>query len=55
MFRFIFSFLYTRNWHTGEHELSHPRVALFGGMLILIMLGVAIALFLQTPIQYTQL
>lgn len=52
MFRFVFSFLYTRNWHTGELELSRPRVALFAGMLFLVFLGVIIAYFLQAPVEY---
>lgn len=53
MFRFIFSFLYARNWYTGDLELSRPRVALFGGMLLIIVLGVLIALFLQAPVEYS--
>ena len=53
MVRFVFSFLYTRNWHSGEHELSRPRVALFGGMVFLVVLGLLIAFFLQAPVEYT--
>lgn len=52
LFRFMFPFLYTRNWYTGAHELSPPRVALFVGMLFLILLGVLIIAFLQAPIEY---
>ena len=52
MLRFVFSFLYTRNWHTGQQELSLPRVALFVGMVALIALVVLLGLFLQTPITY---
>ncbi len=49
---FVFSFLYTRNWYTGAHELSRPRVALFCSMLFIIFLGVLIASILQTPVTY---
>ena len=52
LFRFIFPFLFTRNWYSGSHELSRPRVVLFGGMVILIVLGVCIIAFLQAPIEY---
>jgi hypothetical protein len=52
-FQFVFSFLYTRNWYTGELELSHPRVALFSCMLFLILLGVVMASILQAPVVYT--
>ncbi len=50
--QFIFSFLYTRDWYTGQLELSRPRVALFCSMLFIIMLGVLIASILQTPVTY---
>ena len=51
--RFVFSFLYTRNWHTGEMELSRPRVTLFAGALFLLLLGFVIVSFLQAPVTYT--
>jgi len=52
-FRFIFYFLYTRNWYSGELELSMPRLLLFAGMVFLIVLGVVIASILQTPVTYS--
>ncbi|MFT5036805.1 MAG: hypothetical protein ACI9VM_000370 [Candidatus Azotimanducaceae bacterium] len=52
-FRFIFSFLYTRNWHSGEHELSRPRIVLFSCMFFLIFLALIIAAFLQAPVNYS--
>lgn len=52
--KFLFPFLFTRNWHTGEYELSEERAALFGGMLFLILLGVLIVAFLQAPVEYAQ-
>ena len=54
LWRFIFPFLYTRDWHTGEYELSRPRTALFCGMTFLIVLGIGIVALLQMPIEYTQ-
>lgn len=50
---FIFPFLFVRNWHTGELELSRPRVVLFGAMLALIIFGLVIAGILQSPVIYT--
>ncbi|MCA9355251.1 hypothetical protein KC865_01730 [Candidatus Kaiserbacteria bacterium] len=52
-FRFAFSFLYTRNWHTGEMEISRPRLALFCGAIFLLMLALTIISFLQAPVVYT--
>ena len=52
IFRFVFPFLYTRNWYTGKLELSRPRVALFSAMLFIILLGVLMASILQTPVSY---
>ncbi len=50
--RFVFSFLYARNWHTGQMELSRPRIALFCGVLFLIMLALSIISYLQAPVTY---
>jgi hypothetical protein len=50
--RFVFSFLYARNWHTGQMELSRPRIALFCGVLFLIMLALSIISYLQAPVIY---
>lgn len=52
IWQFVFSFLYARNWYTGEMELSIPRIVLFLGMVGLVLLGVAIAFVLQAPISY---
>ncbi len=51
-FRFIFSFLYIRDWHTGEQELSRPRVTVFAVGLFMIVLGLLIVSFLQAPVTY---
>ena len=50
---FLFSFLYVRNWHTGNRELSRERVALFCAALFLVLLALSIIAFLQAPLQYT--
>lgn len=52
MLRFFFSWLYIRNWHTGEHELSRPRIAFCAAVLFLFLLALAMITILQSPIQY---
>lgn len=49
---FAFSFLYIRNWHTGERELSRARTALFSAGLFLLILGLALVTILQYPVTY---
>ncbi len=51
-FQFVFSFLYVRNWHTGQYELSRSRVALFGMGLFLLMLAALLAMVMQAPVVY---
>lgn len=51
-FKFAFSFLYVRNWHTGVRELSRTRVALFSAALFLLLLALAIISILQAPVEY---
>lgn len=51
-FRFVFSFLYIRNWHTGKMELSRPRLIVFGAFLLLILVAMLMIAFLQIPIEY---
>lgn len=50
--RFVFPFLFTRNWYSGAYELSRPRIVLFLALCMLIILSVLIAAFLQTPVEY---
>jgi hypothetical protein len=50
--KFTFSFLFVRNWHTGEKELSRPRLALFCGGIFLVMLAVTMIIILQAPVEY---
>lgn len=53
MFRFLVSWFYIRNWYTGEHELSRPRVALAAAALFLLVLALLIIAVLSSPVQYT--
>lgn len=50
--KFIFAFLYVRNWHTGKHELSRPRLSVFFAVLFLVFLALTMILFLQAPVEY---
>lgn len=50
--KFIFSFLYVRNWHTGRMELSRPRLSIFFAVLFLVFLALTMILFLQSPVEY---
>lgn len=50
--KFTFSFLFVRNWHTGEQELSRPRLALFCGGIFLVLLAITMIVILQAPVEY---
>lgn len=49
---YIFSFLFVRNWHTGQKELSRPRVILLCAGFFLLITALIIIDFLQTPVVY---
>ncbi len=49
---FIFPFLFVRNWHTGELELSRPRISLFFGALFLLVLALCMISILSAPVVY---
>lgn len=51
-FRFTFSFLYVRNWHTGKMELSRPRFILFCSGIFMLLLALTIVSVLQAPVEY---
>lgn len=51
---FTFSFLYVRNWHTGQRELSRSRTAIFCGALFLILLALTLISILQAPVEVYQ-
>jgi len=50
--RFTFDFLFVRNWHTGEKELSRSRLALFCGGIFLVLLAITMIMILQSPVDY---
>ena len=52
--RFVFSFLFVRNWHTGEMELSRSRMAIFAAAIFLILLALTMISFLQSPVEYNR-
>lgn len=50
--RFVFPFLFVRNWYDGSWEPSRARIILFSALLFLICISVAIAYILQAPVIY---
>lgn len=52
MWRLIFGWFFVRNWYTGEHELSRPRVALAAGAVFLLLFAVLLIAILHTPVEY---
>ncbi len=52
--RFILPFLFVRNWHDGQWELSRARAILFGAFLTLVATSLIVAYILQAPILYVQ-
>lgn len=50
--RFIFPFLFVRNWFNGSWEFSKARGILFLVFLLLVLLGITIAYILQAPVVY---
>lgn len=51
-FQFMFSFLFVRNWYSGEIELSRSRMSLFCAGIFLILLALTIITILQAPVEY---
>ncbi len=50
--RFIFPFLFARNWYNGAWEFSRARSALFVTFLLLLLLALGIMYILHTPVAY---
>ena len=50
-FRFAFSFLYTRNWHTGRKEISQSRVAALVCGLVFVVVSLVIINIMQAPVE----
>jgi hypothetical protein len=51
--QFVFFFLYVRNWHTGQYELSRQRLAIFCGALFLLLVALLLVSIMQAPVVYT--
>lgn len=51
--RFIFPFLFVRNWYDGNIELSRTRLVFFGIFLCMLSLGIAVVYYLQAPMVYS--
>jgi len=50
--RFVFPFLFVRNWHEGNYEISRDRLVLFLVAIGFVLLGILIIAFLQSPVEY---
>jgi hypothetical protein len=48
--QFAFHFLYERNWHTGQRELSRSRLRLFIICVILVLVALLLIGVLQAPV-----
>lgn len=51
--KFVFPFLFKRNWYDGSWELSRTRVIVFLSVVGLVLLGIAAAYWLQAPVIYS--
>lgn len=50
--RFIFPFLFVRNWHNGSWEFSRARFLLVSVFIGLLLIGFGIIYVLQMPVEY---
>ncbi len=50
--RFVFPFLFVRNWNDGSWELSRARCILMATGILLILLSLVLAYILQAPVVY---
>ncbi len=50
--RFVFPFLFVRNWQDGSWELSRARSILMTIGIVFILLSLVIAYILQAPVLY---
>ena len=55
LLRFIFPYLFVRNWHDGSWELSRMRLLFFCAVILLCILGLFVIHILQAPISYKPL
>lgn len=52
LLRFLFPFLFIRNWETGEVEFSRPRLFWFIIGIGFLVLGLIFIALLQRPVVY---
>lgn len=52
--RYVFSFLYIRNWHTGRYELSRYRLYWFLATILLLVIALSLIALLQSPVRVQQ-
>lgn len=50
--KYIFGFLYERNWHSGEMEISYVRLSIFSALVFLLVLGLVLIWLMQLPVEY---
>jgi len=55
LIRFIFPFLFVRNWYDGCFEFSRARLVLFLLFMSMLCLGVGIVYYLQSSIVYSSI
>jgi len=53
--RYVFRFLYIRNWHTGAWELSRRRVYWFLATTLILGIGLLLIYLAQRPVVYEQI
>ena len=47
--KFLFDFLYERNWHTGKKELSYRRLYWLVASFIVTVCAIVLIIVLQSP------
>jgi len=51
--RFVFPFLFVRNWETGVFEVSRSRLYITVAGTVLVLLSLLVAYILQMPVVYS--
>lgn len=49
--QYIFRFLYTRNWHTGNWQISYSRLYWFICFLVVIIVCLLVIVHMQSAIE----
>ena len=53
--QYVFRFLYVRNWHTGQRELSRRRLYWCIGIGVAFLLAGLLVYLAQLPVVYEQI